>query len=59
MIWFSAFNPCSSKNALCVGSIDSRNDGDDGVLSHSRVSYFSSQGPTGWVHLHACAVVID
>jgi len=42
-----AFNPCSSKNALCVGSIDSRNDDDDGSLSYSRVSYFSSQGPTG------------
>jgi hypothetical protein len=42
----AAFNPCSSKNALCVGAMDSRNDRDDGALDHTRVSYFSSQGPT-------------
>lgn len=43
----SVFSPCASKNALCVGSIDVRNDRDDGTLAYSRVSYFSSQGPTG------------
>lgn len=45
----AVFNPCSSKNALCVGSTDSRDDLDDGPASASasRVSYFSSQGPTG------------
>ena len=37
-----------SKNVLCVGSVDLRNDDDDDVVAsgHSRVSYFSSMGPS-------------
>lgn len=37
-----------SKNALCVGSVDLRDDLTDEVLTsdNSRVSYFSSMGPT-------------
>ena len=52
------FNPCTSKNALCVGSIDNRNDDDDGTLDSSRVSYFSSQGPTGYVTLYKICLLL-
>jgi hypothetical protein len=41
------YNPCDSKNVLCVGSIDSLDDFTDEVVTDNvRVSYFSSLGPT-------------
>jgi len=44
----TTYSPCTSKNVLCVGSVDLRNDDDDDVVAsgHSRVSYFSSMGPS-------------
>lgn len=45
----SIIAPCLAKNSLCVGSVDATDDKDDscvGGSSNSRVSYFSSLGPT-------------
>ncbi|CAM9286969.1 unnamed protein product, partial [Ectocarpus fasciculatus] len=42
----SLYSPCDSKNILCVGSSDSRADGTDDTGVASRLSHFSSMGPT-------------
>lgn len=42
----SLYSPCDSKNILCVGSSDSRADGTDDTGEASRLSHFSSMGPT-------------
>jgi subtilisin family serine protease len=42
----SNFNPCISKNVICVGSTNLRDDSDDSYVSELAVSYFSSLGPT-------------
>lgn len=40
------YSPCDSKNVLCVGSSDSRDDSSDESGISSRISHFSSMGPT-------------
>ena len=43
----SLYSPCDAKNALCVGSIDSRDDVSDlPETGNWQVSFFSSMGPT-------------
>lgn len=43
----SLYSPCDAKNALCVGSIDSRDDiSDQPENGNWQVSFFSSMGPT-------------
>eukprot|EP01036_Dinobryon_divergens_P038876 gene38876-51108_t len=42
----SVYNPCLSKNVLCVGSTNLRDDLSDSNEEQLEVSYFSSLGPT-------------
>ena len=42
----SLYSPCDAKNIMCVGSSDSRADGTDDTGEASRISHFSSMGPT-------------